>query len=159
MTKLSRMEVPPTPEVLSQEGVVVEEADAKNRGVLRARRSHPLEGLRSRGSITVQQYDACMAFWSDFAMSEAGASACGYDGIPPPESYLSRTPSLTAMQAGAKVQQAKRALGARLSAVAVVVCGEGHSVREFAYRRGLSAHQGMGYLIAALDRLCDFYGG
>lgn len=159
MTKPARMEVPPTPEIMNQDGVVIEEADAKNRGVMRARRRHPLESLRGRGSITAQQYDAGMEFWMDFAMSEAGGSSSHYDGVPPPDTYQSRTPSLTAMQAGVKVQAAKKALGTRLSAVAVVICGQGHSVAEFAKRKGLSPHQGMGYLIAALDRLTDYYGG
>lgn len=154
-------EITASPERFAKGDLVIEATEARPGSPTRARSIPPIETLwrRKVGGITDAQYEAAQKFERDFnvAMS-AGSSTAAYDGVPPPDSYVSRTPSQRAIDANARLALARKALGVRMSACVVVVVGEGHPVSEWARRVGMTPKAAIGYFRAALDRLCDHYG-
>lgn len=71
-------------------------------GVRRARVTDNLTRMKERGQIGEREYNAAVKLRDSYEVYCLSMPSPAYDGVPPPDSYSSRSPSQRAMEAGAE---------------------------------------------------------
>jgi hypothetical protein len=135
---------------------LVADPDAPNRTVRRAKRIWVPDTMLNKGTITGDGHAACSRYLSTHARGVHGVKEtewvpvdCLNGGVSPCDAQLD---ALT------DFRKAERAVGKRLGE-GLTWCVLGYaSLDQFAEHKGVSPHQASGFLIAAVERLCDHYG-
>lgn len=128
--------------------------------IIRAyRRIDVLAKLERDGRLVTREHRAGgERYRTDYEIGHEGASPPGAKGDRVDQSYQPGAPTRKRLAHLTAYRKATQAVGARLSSVLMGVVLHNQNVTEWAEKRCLDRNVAMGFLVGALDRLCEHYG-
>ena len=120
---------------------------------------HALDWCIARRLLRDPQAIAATRLRNDFDTAQSGGIAAPqYDGMPPPESYTSRTVPERIVQARTNVRKALAAMPCQVETVLVHFVCKGLPARELCRVQNVDEKDAMARVRFALDCLADYYG-